>query len=150
VSALPNFRIETIETGSGITIRLGGELDSATCDQLLSRFEQLAGGAGVPDLVLDLSEVSFIDSSGMRAIILVERGAGERGFALTIVPPPEPRSLRTLTTQRRPRRSSSGSSSRCPASRPPPPEPAPSCARRSAIVSATPTGPRSRCSPPSS
>lgn len=89
MSALPNFRIETIETESGITIRLGGELDSATCDQLLSRFEQLAGGAGVPDLVLDLSEVSFIDSSGMRAIILVERGAGERGFALTIVPPPE-------------------------------------------------------------
>lgn len=89
MSALPNFRIETIETESGITIKLGGELDSATCDELGSRFEQLAGGRGVQDLVLDLSEVSFIDSSGMRAIILIERSADERGFALTILPPPE-------------------------------------------------------------
>jgi len=87
--ALPNFRIETLETPSGITIKLGGELDSATCDQLVSHFDQLAGRARVSDLVLDLSEVSFIDSSGMRAIILIERGAGERGFGLTILPPPE-------------------------------------------------------------
>lgn len=87
MSALPNFRIETIETASGITFKLGGELDSATCDELVSRFEQLALDAGSPDLVLDLSEVSFIDSSGMRAIILIERSAGEHGFALTILPP---------------------------------------------------------------
>jgi anti-anti-sigma factor len=89
VAALPNFRIETIETGSGITIKLGGELDSATYEQLMSRFERLAARPRVPDLVLDLSEVSFIDSSGMRAVILIERSAGERGFALTILPPSE-------------------------------------------------------------
>jgi anti-sigma B factor antagonist len=88
VSALPNFRIETIEARSGITIKLGGELDSATCVDLVSHFEQRAPARGVPDLVLDLSEVSFIDSSGMRAIILIERSAGERGFSLTILPPP--------------------------------------------------------------
>jgi anti-anti-sigma factor len=89
VSALPNFRIETIETGSGITIKVRGELDSATCDELVSRFELLAPGTDAADLVLDLSEVSFIDSSGLRAIILIERSAGELGFALTILPPPE-------------------------------------------------------------
>lgn len=96
MSALPNFRIETSETGSATTIRLGGELDSGTCNELVSRFEQLPGGAapeaaerGLRELVLDLSEVTFIDSSGMRVIIMVERSAAERGFDLTIVPPPD-------------------------------------------------------------
>jgi anti-sigma regulatory factor (Ser/Thr protein kinase) len=40
-------------------------------------------------LALDLAEVSFVDSSGMRAIILIERSARERGITLTILPPPE-------------------------------------------------------------
>jgi len=87
MSAVPNFRIETIETGSGITIKLGGEFDSATSDDVMARFEQVA--AQTKDVGLDLSDVSFIDSTGMRAIILIERSAGEHGVALTIVPPPE-------------------------------------------------------------
>jgi anti-anti-sigma factor len=87
VAALPNFRIETLKSGSRITIKLGGELDSAACGELVSQFERVAGNSS--EIVLDLSEVSFIDSSGMRAIILVERSAGERGVALTTLPPPE-------------------------------------------------------------
>ena len=89
MSALPNFRIETIDTESGITIKLRGELDSATSDEVMSRFEQVAADREIEDLVLDLSGVSFIDSTGMRAIILIERRAGERGVALSIVPPPD-------------------------------------------------------------
>jgi len=88
MSAVPNFRIETIETESGITIKLGGELDTATSDAVTARFEQLAAGPPASDLVLDLSDVSFIDSTGMRAIILIERSARERDVALTIVSPP--------------------------------------------------------------
>lgn len=106
MAALPDFRIETLKSGSGTTIKLGGELDSATCGELVALFEQVvshgrqagdgdqAGGAitGAGEggqVALDLSEVTFIDSSGMRAIILIERSAGERGIALTILPPPE-------------------------------------------------------------
>jgi anti-sigma regulatory factor (Ser/Thr protein kinase)/ABC-type transporter Mla MlaB component len=55
----------------------------------MARFEQLPPARGTHHLVLDLSELSFIDSSGMRAIIIVERSAGERGLTLTIVPPPD-------------------------------------------------------------
>ncbi len=159
VSALPNFRIETIETGSGITIKLGGELDSATCDELVSRFEQLAASRGLPDLVLDLSEVSFIDSSGMRAIILIERSAGERGFALTILPPPEALTdLLAITgiADRATLAPQAGDASptepfverielELPREPTAPARARPSCARRSAGASATPTGPRSRC-----
>ena len=132
MAALPDFRIETLRAGSGITIKLGGELDSATSGELVARFAQFVGareqaagratgageqatgageqatgareqatgareqgtgpaaGAGeAPQVALDLSEVTFIDSSGMRAIIIIEGSAGEHGIALTILPPPE-------------------------------------------------------------
>lgn len=87
--ALPNFRIETLESRSGTIIKLAGELDSATCPELVASFERVLGAAAPAELVLDLSEVSFIDSSGMRAIILLERDAGARGVPLRIVSAPE-------------------------------------------------------------
>ena len=38
--------------------------------------------------MIDLDGVSFIDSSGMRALIVIERRAGEERIALAIAPPP--------------------------------------------------------------
>jgi anti-anti-sigma factor len=90
VAAAPNFRIETDHTGSGTTIKLAGELDSATCPVLVERFDQLVA-AGAGDLVvLDLTEVSFIDSAGMRAIIVIERSAQEHDIPLALRPPAGP------------------------------------------------------------
>lgn len=88
MASLPKFRIDTRESGSGTTIKLAGELDSATCTEVLERFERAAAAPHLRQLVIDLSEVSFIDSSGMRAIITVERRAEEDGLALALVPPP--------------------------------------------------------------
>ncbi len=62
---------------SGLTIKLAGELDSATSAELVERFEQAIPALDGRELVIDLGEVSFIDSSGMRAIIVIERRAGE-------------------------------------------------------------------------
>ncbi|HUA03565.1 MAG TPA: STAS domain-containing protein [Solirubrobacteraceae bacterium] len=84
----PNFRIDTLEGDSGTTIKLGGELDSASCDELVMRFEEAISTVGRRELVIDLGEVTFIDSSGMRAIIMIERRAGEHGVALTLTRPP--------------------------------------------------------------
>jgi len=88
VASLPKFRIETRESESGTTIKLAGELDSATCTELLERFEQASAAPDFRALVIDLEEVSFIDSSGMRAIIAVELRAQEDGIALALTPPP--------------------------------------------------------------
>jgi anti-anti-sigma factor len=93
--AVPNFRIETTEsrfeqTRARTTIKLAGELDSATSGELVSAVERTLEAPEIPEVVLDLAEVSFIDSSGMRAIVMLERAAAERGIELTIVPPPEP------------------------------------------------------------
>ncbi len=86
----PNFRIETGRTSSGTTIKLAGELDSATCPVLIERFDQLVASGEGGEVVLDLGEVSFIDSAGMRAIIVIERTAQERDIPLVLRHPAGP------------------------------------------------------------
>jgi anti-anti-sigma factor len=84
----PSFRINTLESQFGITIKLAGELDSATCAALVECFEQTLPALDGRELVIDLDEVSFIDSSGMRAIIIIERRSGEEKIPLALAPPP--------------------------------------------------------------
>ncbi len=89
MASVPNFRLDTASTGSGIAMKLAGELDSATCGDLIQRFEQLVAD-GAREVVLDLDELTFIDSAGLRAIIVIERMAGEAGVAVTISSPSGP------------------------------------------------------------
>ena len=86
MAALPNFRIDTEQAESGTTIKLVGELDSASCGELTDAFKRLLQANPGTSVVLNLAGVSFVDSAGMRAIILGEQLARERGIALTIVP----------------------------------------------------------------
>jgi anti-anti-sigma factor len=86
VAAAPNFRIETARTESGTAIKLAGELDNATCDELIAAFEQIVRAGATGELVLDLTDLAFVDSAGMRAIIVIERMALERDLTLTIRP----------------------------------------------------------------
>jgi len=89
VAALPDFRIATFQSASRTTVKLTGELDSATAVALIESFENATGESGARQVVLDLAEVTFIDSAGMRAIIVIERMAGEHEVALTVSPPPD-------------------------------------------------------------
>ena len=57
--------------------RLVGELDLATCDQLINQLEPAMQAAG--DLSLDLAALEFMDSTGISALIRVCRGLGDRG-----------------------------------------------------------------------
>jgi anti-anti-sigma factor len=59
------------------TFRLAGELDLATANDLL---QQLSGALATGgDIVLDLSELTFMDSSGVRTLITVSSDLGDRG-----------------------------------------------------------------------
>jgi anti-anti-sigma factor len=84
-----SFRIETSDSGNARSIEAFGELDSGCCDELLEAFERAVAGADLVEVSLDLRGVSFIDSSGMRTMIQIERLASERGIPLALVPPPE-------------------------------------------------------------
>jgi anti-anti-sigma factor len=86
----PDFSI-AVEEGERpryYTVKVRGELDSGSCESLMG-----AVGSALADeaerLELDLRGVSFIDSAGTRAVILIERTARERGIELVVVAPPE-------------------------------------------------------------
>ncbi|HEY2651128.1 MAG TPA: STAS domain-containing protein [Solirubrobacteraceae bacterium] len=86
----PDFAVVVTapEAGRPAVIEVRGELDSGSCEQLL---EVVRGqvGADAGSLTLDLRQTTFIDSAGMRALIVIERLAKDHGASLTVVPPRE-------------------------------------------------------------
>ena len=61
--------LETEGRGSTVIVHIGGSVSMHEADKLRLHLEQLAGKQ-VPTIVLDLSKMDFICSSGLGAIIL--------------------------------------------------------------------------------
>jgi len=57
-------------------LRLTGELDLATAPDVLAAVEAATTDGGPSRLVLDMSGVSFIDSTGVRTLLEANRVAG--------------------------------------------------------------------------
>ena len=75
----------TIESANGHTvIALTGELDLAVAPKLESCLSDLALGAG-DTLVIDLSELEFLDSSGLRVLVVAHQRAEQEGFRFVLV-----------------------------------------------------------------
>lgn len=85
----PTFDVS--DNGEGVTLR--GEIDLAAKDELRRRFEN----AITPGrrLVIDLTEVSFMDSSGIEALCVARRRAIRAGGSV-LLRGPSPIVLRTL------------------------------------------------------
>ncbi|MGZ4104703.1 MAG: STAS domain-containing protein [Actinomycetota bacterium] len=82
------IEIRTVEQPSTSTVHVSGELDLTSAPQLeaaLIRAEQ----APVGTIVLDLSGLEFMDSSGLRLVLSADKRARESGRELLIVPGPE-------------------------------------------------------------
>ena len=60
--------VETVESDGHAELRLVGELDMDTADRLAVALEPVYA-RGVGALVLDLSELQFIDSSGLNQLV---------------------------------------------------------------------------------
>lgn len=71
-----------------VVLALTGELDEAGASAALKRLLalELAGGA---QLVLDLSAVTFLDSTGVRLILQADERARRHGAGLIVVRGPE-------------------------------------------------------------
>ena len=66
--------VSRVDEGHRTRVLVGGEIDIATAAELRSALE-LAVRPGITDLVIDLTDVTFMDSSGVRALLLAARGA---------------------------------------------------------------------------
>jgi anti-sigma B factor antagonist len=68
-------RLSITPHDDGQTLVLVGEIDAHTSPDLADQLAELPGGAG--DITIDMSDVEFIDSSGLRVIIDVHQRAEE-------------------------------------------------------------------------
>jgi anti-sigma B factor antagonist len=80
---LDNQRFAVAATAEGWSI--SGEIDASTVPRLVDAFERLPEHDGA--VVLDLQEVSFIDSSGLRVFISLVERAGEDGRTVVLANP---------------------------------------------------------------
>ena len=75
-----------VTAGDPVIIRLAGELDRSTCSMATSLLDE-AIAIGKPIVVLEMSEVSFIDLSGLRALVEAQVRAGQGGVQLVLRTP---------------------------------------------------------------
>ena len=75
--------------GSELHVAPVGELDLGTVDPLDRQLDQVRSD-GYERIVLDLSAVKFIDSTGIHRIITWCRYAGGAGIDISLVPGPPP------------------------------------------------------------
>ena len=61
-------------------LRLSGELDLATDESLLAAFRSASNDTS--EVILDLSELQFIDSTGIRAFVTIAEESSPRGLVL--------------------------------------------------------------------
>ncbi|HEX4717753.1 MAG TPA: STAS domain-containing protein [Thermoleophilaceae bacterium] len=94
---MAQFRVESRAEGGVMYVTLAGEFDLAGIQQ----FESVLGKveADAPEtIVIDLSQLAFMDSSGLRALVMADQRAHREGRRLAIVPgPPSVRRVFEIT-----------------------------------------------------
>jgi anti-anti-sigma factor len=84
---LAAFRCEVSREGDTASIRTLGDLDLATVPIVAGHVAQLRQ-AGCRHLIFDLSDLAFIDSSGLRFILECHAESRRDSFTMALVPGP--------------------------------------------------------------
>ncbi|MDP1847566.1 MAG: STAS domain-containing protein [Solirubrobacteraceae bacterium] len=80
---VPDFDLRVVRSDSRLHIAPVGELDIATAPQLEEAISK-ATSEPVAELVLDLRELTFMDSTGLRTLAQANLKAEQAGTALSI------------------------------------------------------------------
>jgi anti-anti-sigma factor len=75
--------LELRRTGDGAVVSARGDIDLSTLAKAEAALDEARTGAGL--LVLDLSEVGFMDTSGLRLVIEEQQRAAEGGYRFAVV-----------------------------------------------------------------
>jgi anti-sigma B factor antagonist len=96
-STLDQLTVTVDESSVPPTIALAGELDPHTAPLFQAAVDGVVTSAST-DLVLDLSGLGFVDSSGLRVLIRAQQQLAEQGGTLTLrAPSPTVRRLLEIT-----------------------------------------------------
>lgn len=76
-----DFELETVRGDAQAVVTVRGELDLASAGQLEAALAELAG---VPDVVVDLRELEFMDSRGLQVLLQARTRAQAAGTDLAL------------------------------------------------------------------
>jgi anti-anti-sigma factor len=80
---------ESRERGQLAVVILRGELDLSGIPSIESELERLASEPGIEAVALDLRELEFMDSSGLRLVVLADQRLRDVGRRLLLVRGPQ-------------------------------------------------------------
>lgn len=96
-SRSPTFQIETHADGLRRTLVLSGELDLLVAPDLETAVRRLCD-EGAAEIVLDLRNLRFMDSAGLRSTLIAHEICQEAGCSFTVIPgSPQVQALFELT-----------------------------------------------------
>ena len=81
------LRVSSRTEGDHTVVSLAGEIDLYTAPHLQSELAAAMGPADPAQIVVDMSEVEFCDSTGMNVLLAAHRQACERGGGLALAQP---------------------------------------------------------------
>ena len=79
------FEVRTVRDGGSWRLALSGELDLASADQLEDAIRQAEKGGGLR-IVVDLSDLRFMDSTGLSVLLRAHARSREDGQRLSFTP----------------------------------------------------------------
>ena len=79
-----DFELRTATRDGTLEVILGGEIDMGAAFRLESSFDAALAAEGVGSAVLDLGDVTFIDSAGLGALRSMQDRAGQRGVEFSV------------------------------------------------------------------
>jgi anti-anti-sigma factor len=85
----PDLSLTTKRSGSRAIVHVKGDLDAFSAPSLEAEITHLVEGS-TSDVVFDLSATGFLDSSGLRALLVAERTVLDHGGGMTLRAPSEP------------------------------------------------------------
>lgn len=88
----PGFSVDRAEREGTVVLALHGELDLATVGQLV---EAAAGVAPATQLVIDLTDLEFMDSTGLRTLMNLDVRGRAEGWTISLAAP-QPQVMRLL------------------------------------------------------
>jgi anti-anti-sigma factor len=83
------LEVTTAERDGFVHVSLLGELDLSTVGKVQEELRRVEKSAP-PTVVIDLSRVTFLDSTGLRCIVTADERARDEGRRLVIVRGPDP------------------------------------------------------------
>ena len=81
--AYPSFAAQVVPGGDVVTVRLAGELDIAVEHETHAAIDA-AWGLGAQAVVVDLTAVTFMDSTGVQALLAGQSAADAAGRRLAL------------------------------------------------------------------